>query len=567
MKHHTSIVVKIFISTLFIALIGTLCSGFAFMRLESITSKSESIQNIYLVRYSDTYQISENTLQMISDLRGYVITGEQTYIDDFESLKKTTVDMLQKQDNEATTVEGRNQIQNVSKLFQTYNDLVSNQLMPAKQSGNNDEVIKIIKNDLNPASEALSRGLTDYKSYRETQIHNVISGSTSLAEHTKALLITFIFVQIISSVLLGLLMGFFISKPIKFMKMKLMEAEKENDLTLQLNIKSTDEVGEMAFALNNFLSRIKSSFSDIYAESHNVNEAVSSVRNNITNLNSYIEDISATTEELSAGIEENAASSEEMNATISEMNSAIQGIAKRAQSGAQVATEINSRANTLHKDVSASQQEASVILNDVKSKLEYSLEKSKEVDKINILANAILEITNQTNLLALNASIEAARAGESGKGFAVVANEIGKLASDSAHTVTQIQSISELVRNSVNNLSENANNLLKYVSTTVHDDYQKMLNATQNYSDDAVYIEELVSDLSATTEELLASAEHIATAVSGVAESTTEGAQGTAVIAEKSEESVQESNHVVSETTKVHESVSKLLDSVSKFKL
>lgn len=567
MKLKFSLVIKIFISTLFIALIGVACSMFGLLRIEHVTKQSESIRDFYLIRYSNTHKVAENSLKIISDIGEYVITNDQKYWEDYTALSESTLTILQQQYEEALTKEGKELIQEVTDLFQTYINYANKDLYPAIQKGNEAEILSLMKNEMNPAADALDDILTEYKTYRENQINNVISQSTSLAENTQQLMIVFITLLIVISVSLSLLNGLLISRPIKRMKEQLKLAEEENDLTLNIQVKSRDEVGDMADALNSFLAKIRSSFTEVHGEAKQVDHAVVQVKDNIAHLNHFIEDIASTTEELSAGMEETAASSEEINTTISDMNAAIQSIAHKAQNGSEVANEISDRAGKLKETFSISQQEALEILQEVKSKLEIALEDSKEVEKINILANSILEITSQTNLLSLNASIEAARAGEAGKGFAVVANEIGKLAVDSANTVNQIQTISELVRSSVNNLAVNANELLKYVSTNVREDYQKMLSATDSYHQDATYVEELVADLSATTQELLASVDNIASSVDGVAQATNEGALGTANIATKTEESVAESTKVVSETDKVEESVDKLIQSIAKFKL
>jgi len=201
-------------------------------------------------------------------------------------------------------------------------------------------------------------------------------------------------------------------------------------------------------------------------------------------------------------MEESLASAEEMLAASKEIETFIDTIVQGAKEGSREAREINSRAENIKKSVNKSEQKANLVIIEVINDVEKSIENSSVIEQIKILSETIMQITSQTNLLALNASIEAARAGEAGKGFSVVAEEIRKLAEESKVTVVEIQNISYKVTESVTDLSNNSQKLIKFVENDVVEDYKSMLDVADRYSDDAKFVDSLVTKFSLTSEEL-----------------------------------------------------------------
>lgn len=328
-----------------------------------------------------------------------------------------------------------------------------------------------------------------------------------------------------------------------------------------------DEIGTISNAIQDMKDSLKNLISRIMVESASIEHKVENVMENMNQLNDNFENVSATTEELAASMEETAASAEEMSATSQEIERAVQSIAERSQEGALAANSISSRASETKANFEISQKRGQEIFVQSKERLEEAIEASKIVEQINVLSQSIIQITNQTNLLALNASIESARAGEAGKGFAVVADEIRILAERSKAAVIEIQDVTGKVISSVDNLSGSSRKLLTYMSDEVAKDYTHMLEVTKQYNDDAGYVNDLVTEFSATSEQLLASLENNLTAIEGVAMAADESAKGTTDIAGRVSEVSIMSSEVMNEVLSTQESANALKSDISKFQI
>lgn len=336
--------------------------------------------------------------------------------------------------------------------------------------------------------------------------------------------------------------------------------EFEQDL-----LKRKDDFGQLADSLEKMRSEMKELIGEVKSEALEITGMVQEIDTSLQALDDQIENVSATTEELAAGMEETAASSEEMNAMSHEIESAAKSIAERSQDGANEADEIRERAVKIKKDTDENDRRTRSIHEEINESLTKTLEDIKVVDQINVLAKSIMDITGQTNLLALNASIEAARAGEAGKGFAVVADEIRVLAEQSKAAVAHIQEVTGNVTAAVENLANDAERLLEFVGNDVVESLGGFAEMANSYNSDAANVDSLVTDFSASSEQLLASINGVMDAISDVSKTATEGATGTTDIAEKVGNVVQEAEAIKQKAETTYHSAEKLQKNVERF--
>jgi methyl-accepting chemotaxis protein len=332
-------------------------------------------------------------------------------------------------------------------------------------------------------------------------------------------------------------------------------------------LKRKDEFGKLATAMNSLSLAFDNLLGDVKKDSVALASDAQVAMEKINQLNDEVESVSAATEQLSASMEETAASAQQIDTISQEIETVSRNIAERSQDGAQKAVEIHERAEKAKGDMSAQYEKVKEIKDRISGSLETALKDAKIVSKIDELAESIMSITSQTNLLALNASIEAARAGEAGRGFAVVADEIRNLAEQSKATVENIHEVTQAVNIAVKNLSTDSEQLLQFVSVDISDSFHNFMDVTDAYSDDAAYVDELVTDFSAISEELLASIENVMQSIHEVGKAADEGAIGTSEIAERGSMIAQKSNDMIESIRDVGESSIDLKNATAKFEI
>ncbi|MCT4509558.1 MAG: methyl-accepting chemotaxis protein [Tepidibacter sp.] len=328
-----------------------------------------------------------------------------------------------------------------------------------------------------------------------------------------------------------------------------------------------DEIGTITNAINTMKISLVGLVNNIRNESEAIESKVDNVVNSVDILNNDLQEISATTEELAASMEQTAVSSNQMSMTSKDIEAAVNSIAQRSQEGSISSNEISIRANATKEKVTIAQKKASDVIINTKDQLEQAIEDSEIVNQINILSESIMSIAEKTNLLALNAAIEAARAGEAGRGFSVVADEIRKLAEQSKDTVLEIQDVTSKVVSSVNNLSSSSNSLLTFVSTDVNNDYKTLLDVSEKYNEDAKFVDDLVTEFSSTSEELLASIQNVLVTIEGVTQAASNGAIGTTNIVNRVSKINDKSTQVMQQVLESKESTHILEENIKKFKV
>lgn len=311
------------------------------------------------------------------------------------------------------------------------------------------------------------------------------------------------------------------------------------NLSGSIEVKSEDEIGNLAKSFNNTVKYLKTYISEIDSILENIsngnldinvqgeykgdfvgiknslvkiisslNDTFGEIREATRQVNGGSQQVADSAQTLSQGATNQASAIEELSASISEINEQVQSTFKHANGTKDIV-------NELVDYIEDSNNEMKSMLD----AMDYIDMSSKNIKDI---IRTIDEIAGQTNLLALNAAIEAARAGESGRGFAVVADEVKTLAEQSSDAVKKTTELIEASIKSVNEgkvIADNTAKSLKEVVIHTKKATELVENITKATEEEAHSIEQVnagieqiadvVQSNSATAEESAAASEEL----------------------------------------------------------
>ncbi|NDO48878.1 methyl-accepting chemotaxis protein [Lachnospiraceae bacterium MD335] len=541
-KKRISIQLIIFIPVCILGIVAVVSNIEAIRNLRSVNHTAVAISEEHMVNLSQLSDIQKQTQEIHKLALSHIIA---TDLD-------TLIGLIEEVRSEQEVLDGYLEAYRDG-LMQM--DAAAYEQLVASYTGLKYEIENLLAysgNDEKEQAFALANGLIkDYSNDIQAQVtkmENIARESADKAGHAlneeyqKALVKNIAGICVCALVICGALYSMFV---FVIRKLKIANREihdiiadidrNEGDLTKRISILSNDEIADLGNGINTFMEKLQHIMKLIIENSRRLEEVVNKVQESVKTSNDSAADLSAVTQELSATMQEIGNSANVINQNADSVRREVETIADKSNSINEYSKQMKMNADEMEANARTNMQETGVKVQEILSVLNKAIEESKSVEQVNGLTNDILSISSQTNLLALNASIEAARAGEAGKGFAVVADEIRQLADSSRETANRIQQINGVVTNAVHNLAGNANNLVEYVNDSILPEFENFVGSGVQYRDNATYIESVMNEFSAKTDDLRRAVDEIAGSIGTITDAIEEGANGVTGAAESTQ--------------------------------
>lgn len=532
-KKRASLKTLILLPVFILGALTIICNVMAINNIRTVNSNAADITDNCMMSVSDLGEI-KNDIQVIHTLglSHIIATDLNTMISVVGEINDNQEELEKKLD------EYKKYVQNDD--MDTYNSLVSNyntmkyelgNIMAYSALGKNEEAYAIANGVVSDSSTAIQKDIEVLSTHANDTASEARERLTSVYVSSLVSNGIVIIISVILIIVAIYCVMKYVIKPIIATNKDIRDIidgidNGEGDLTKRVRVISNDEIADLGNGINLFMDKLQEILKLIIENTNYMENVVAEVDGSVVKSNDSASDLSAMTEELSATMQDVGLSVNTINDNADNILKDVEIIATKSDDINQFSKEMKANAEKIESDARYNMVQTGEKVGNILDVLNKAIEDSKSVDQVNNLTNDILNISSQTNLLALNASIEAARAGEAGKGFAVVADEIRQLADSSRETANKIQSINSVVVAAVNNLSDNANNLVSYLQQTILPEFQTFVDGSVKYKENASYIENAMDEFVEKTDVLKKNMDEIAHSINTITTVVDDGAAG-----------------------------------------